>query len=77
MTGVAAATGFGLAVVGGNLGAFSMTHLLVDIEITAFTEGVNIVRMKEYADIAFATRAATANDVTDAISLLTVADTTI
>jgi len=77
LTGVAAATGFGLAVVGGNLGASSMTHLLVDIEITAFTEGVNIVRMKEYADIAFATRAATANDVTDAISLLTVADTTI
>jgi len=77
LTGVAANSGFGLAIVGGNIAAVDATHLIVDLEIFAFTHGANSVAMKKYADITWNCVAATANDVTDAIDLLTVANTAV
>ena len=77
LTGVAAAGGFGLAVVGGNVGAVTANRMLVDLEILAFTHTTNSVVMADMAGIVWGTEAATANDVTDAIDLLTVADTTV
>lgn len=77
LTGVASGLGFGLAIVGGNIGAVTVSHLIVDIEILAFTFATNSVSMANYNVITWGTAAATANDVTDAISLLTVADTAV
>jgi hypothetical protein len=77
LTGVSGNLGFGLAIVGGNFGAFSSTRLLVDLEITAFTHGQNTITMANLASATWNCVAATANDVTDAIDLLTVADTAV
>ena len=78
LTGVAAGLGFGLAIVGGiELSTLKTPQLLVDIEIKGSTFGVNAVAMADFAQITWNCVAATANDVTDAISLLTVADTTV
>jgi hypothetical protein len=77
LTGVASGLGFGLAVVGGNVGPVVATHIIADLEILAFTFSVNSVAMADYADVTWASIPATANDVTDAIDLLTVADTAI
>jgi hypothetical protein len=77
LTGVAAGSSFGLAIVGGFIGAVTATHLIVDLEILSFTHDTNSVAMKNYADITWNCVAATANDVTDAIDLLTVANTTV
>lgn len=77
LTGVASGLGFGLAIVGGNVSAVAMTHLIVDLEILAFTFSNNSVPMANYANITWGCVAATANDVTDAISLLTVADSAV
>jgi hypothetical protein len=74
---VASGLGFGLAVVGGNVGPVVATHIIADLEILAFTFSVNSVAMADYADVTWASIPATANDVTDAIDLLTVADTAI
>jgi hypothetical protein len=68
--------GFGLAVVGGN-GSGSASNLIVDLEILAATFSTNAVAMALYNSITWGTAAATANDVTDAIDLLTVADTVV
>jgi hypothetical protein len=77
LTGVASGLGFGIAVVGGNVGPVVATHIIADLEILAFTFSVNSVAMADYADVTWASIPATANDVTDAIDLLTVADTAI
>jgi hypothetical protein len=77
LTGVASGLGFGLAVVGGNVGPVAATHIIADLEILAFTFSVNSVAVADYADVTWASIPATANDVTDAIDLLTVADTAI
>jgi hypothetical protein len=77
LTGVAASSSFGLAIVGGYIGSVTATHLIVDLEVLAFTHGANSVAMRKYADIAWNCVAATANDVTDAIDLLTIADTSV
>jgi len=77
LTGVASASGFGLAIVGGNFGVSTATALIVDLEILAYTYDVNVVAMSNYADITWTSIPATANNVTDAIDLLTVADTAI
>ena len=77
LTGVAAALGFGLAVVGGNVGAALATHLVVDLELLSFTHDTNSVAMANYSSVTWGTVPATANDVTDAIDLLTVADTAV
>jgi hypothetical protein len=77
LTGVASGSGFGLAIVGGNYLAVAATRLLVDFEITAFTHDTNSITMANLASVTWNCTAATANDVTDAIDLLTVADTTV
>jgi len=77
LTGISANNGFGLAIVGGNISAVSATHLIVDLEILSFTHNTNVVAMKKYADMTWECVAATADDVTDAIDLLTVADTSV
>jgi hypothetical protein len=77
LSGKAAATGFKIALTGGNFGAFAASHVIVRLEVTVLTHTTNQVAMADYANITFASAACTANDVTDAISLLTVADTTI
>jgi hypothetical protein len=77
ITGVAGAGGFGLAVIGGNVGAVTATRLLVDLEILAFTHSTNSVIMADMTGIVWGASAATANDVTNAIELLTVADTAV
>jgi hypothetical protein len=75
LTGVAAALPYGLAIVGGVVGAVSANLLLVDLEILPFTYSVNSVAMANLYTFTWGCVAATANDVTDAIDLLTVADT--
>ena len=75
LTGVAAGLGYGLAVVGGNVGAVTANQFSVDLEIFACTFTTNVVAMNLYNSITWGTAAATANDVTDAVDLLTVADT--
>jgi hypothetical protein len=77
LTGVSSGLGFGLAVVGGNVGAVTSTRLLVDLEILAFTHDVNAINMNNLSSVTWNCVAATANDVTDSIDLLTVADTSI
>jgi len=77
LTGVASGLGFGLAIVGGNYLAVSSTRLLVDLKITAFTHDTNTITMANLASVAWNCAAATTNDVTDAIDLLTVGDTTV
>lgn len=77
LTGVASGLGMGLAIVGGNVGAVVATHLIVELELLVFTFSTNSVSMGNYSDISWGCNAATANDVTDAIDLLTVADTSV
>lgn len=78
LTGVAATTSFGFAVVGGTAGAGNpATHLVVDLELLSFTHDTNTVSMLNYASQTWGCVAATANDVTDAIDLLTPGDTVV
>lgn len=77
LTGVNSGQGMGLAVVGGNMGAFTTTRMSVDLEIMSFTHDVTVVPMDQLAQITFGTQPATANDVADAIDLLTVANTAV
>ena len=77
LTGVAAAGNFAIAMTGGNFAAIRAQHVAVDLEITALTQGQNTVAMADLADLSFVSAPCTANDVTDAIDLLTVADTTV
>lgn len=74
LDGVAAGGNFAIAMTGGNLGAFEATHVAVDLEITALTHTTNSVALRDLADLSFVSAACTANDVTDANDLLTVAD---
>lgn len=71
------AAGFGLAVVGGNVGAVTSTHLLVDLNLYAFTHDTNTVNEGLIRSIVYGTQVALAADVTDAIDLLTVADSAV
>lgn len=77
LTGVAAGSGFGIALVGGNLGAVAATHINVHLDVKVTTHDTNAVTMASYANFTFATAACTANDVTDSISLAAVADTVV
>ena len=76
LTGVASGLGFGLAIVGGNF-ASTAQQIVADLELLAWTHDSNVVDMGKLSQITWGTGAATANDVTDAISLLTVADTAV
>jgi len=68
---------FKIGLVGGGSTATVMNFVSVALDIEALTYDANIVNMFNFNDFSFATAAATANDVTDAITLLTVADTVI
>lgn len=74
LDGVAAGGNFAIAMTGGNLGPFNATHVAVDLEITALSHTTNSLAMADLADLSFVSAACTANDVTDANDLLTVAD---
>jgi hypothetical protein len=75
LTGVAAALPYGLAIVGGNVGAVSANLLWVDFNMSVFTYSTNAVNLAGLEQVTWGCVAASANDVTDAIDLLTVADT--
>jgi hypothetical protein len=75
LTGVAGSTPFGIAIVGGNLSAALAANVIVSLDIDIYKPaGVN---RDFYYDIDTVSTACTANDVTNAITLLTVADTII
>lgn len=75
LTGVASGLGFGVALTGGNGGAVAFDGIRVSLEVEAQSRSVLV--SSAFTDVSFATADVTANDVTDAISLLTVADTTV
>jgi hypothetical protein len=77
LTGVASGLGMGLAITGGNEAAVTSPHLLVDLEILATTFTTNAVPMLDFEQIVWNCVAVTSNDVTDSISLLTVANTAV
>jgi hypothetical protein len=79
LTGVAGGTGFEIALVLGNLGSATPPDVIsCELDVTALTYSSNVITMDNIAtQPSFVTRAVTANDVTNKISLLTVADTAI
>lgn len=77
LTGVAAGTSFAIALVGGNQSAANFDTIYVSLEIDAITYSTNVIDMSAHAVFLFDTADVTANDVTDSISLLAVADTTV
>jgi hypothetical protein len=78
LTGVAAAQQMGVALVGGNYGAYSFGYIKCVLEINVFSYSAYTDFFSAYQDMNSTTAAAvTANDVTDAITLLTVGNTTV
>ena len=77
LTGVAAAKGFGIALTLGRLSAATPADVTVSHEILAHATNNTDRRLAGFADIDTATAAVTANDVADAIDMLTVAATAI
>jgi hypothetical protein len=77
ISGKTGGTGMRVAIVCGLLGAVTAPHLAVKIDMEVLTYTTNVVPMAQFAQLAFVSTACTANDVTDAISLLTVADTAV
>jgi len=78
LTGVAAVDEMGVALVGGNYGALSFVNIRCDLEYTVFDFGSDSAFFSKYTDLTSTTTAdVTANDVTDGISLLTVATTSV
>lgn len=77
LTGVAAGGNFAIALVGGNKGATEFDTVTVELDLAVITYSTNTVDMDALSDLTFATADVTANDVTDGISLLTVADTAV
>lgn len=75
--GVTGGTEFRIGLVGGGSTALAMNYVVVSMEIDALTYDSNSINFDEFSNFGFVSTAATANDVTDAIDLLTVADTTI
>jgi hypothetical protein len=71
------ATAFKIGLVGGGSAATVMNFVAVSMEIEGLTYDANAVAFSDLAGFSFVSAAATANDVTDAITLLTVADTVV
>ena len=73
--GATGSTGFRIAMVGGNLSAALATRVAVSLELDVFkATGVN---RELFVNHGFDATACTANDVTDAIDMLTVAETVV
>jgi hypothetical protein len=70
-------TAFKIGLVGGGTTATVMNFVAVSMEIEGLTYDANAIAFTDFAGFSFASAAATANDVSDAITLLTVADTSI
>lgn len=68
---------FAIALVGGNYAAQPFGTITVSIDVMATTSNNATVIYTRLSDMSFASEAVTANDVTDKVSLLTVADTAI
>jgi hypothetical protein len=68
---------FKIGLVGGGSTATAMNFVAVAMDIEALTFDANVVNMFNFNDFSFVTAAATANDVTDAVALTSVADTVV
>jgi len=78
LTGVAASDEMGVALVGGNYGAFAFANIRCELEVCVFGYGSDAAFFSQFTDLTSTTTAdVTANDVTDAIDLLTVATTSV
>jgi hypothetical protein len=77
ITGETSGDPFAIALVGGNYAALAFGTVTVSLEIEAVTSNNAVPNYTYLSDVSFASEAVTADDVTDAISLLTVADTAI
>ena len=77
LTGITSTNGFGIAVTGGNYGPFVARDIAVSLDIMAISPSASNLAFTAYSNPSFVSTALTANDVTDAISLLTVADTVV
>ena len=77
ISGKTGATEFRIGLVGGVAVATSMNFVAVSMEIEGLSYDANSLDMSKFANMGFVSTAATANDVTDAVSLLAVADTVI
>jgi hypothetical protein len=77
LTGVAGATNYAIALVLGGLGSATPPDVIsCELDITALTYSTNVITMDDLAtQPSFVTAAVVANDVTNKISLLAVADT--
>lgn len=78
LTGVAASTNMGVGLTGGNYAAtpFSWIRCFLEIEVLDFGSNADFFNVYN-ALTSTTTAAATANDVTDSIDMLTVADTSV
>ena len=78
LTGVAASDEMGVALVGGNYGAFAFDWIRCELEVTAMTFGTQESTFDSLTNLSSTTAAdVTANDVTDSISLLTTGSTSV
>ncbi len=77
VSGKTAGTGFRIGVTGATGGAVVANALTVVLEIDAVTYDANIIAMNDFDNIAYVSTTPTADDVTDFVSLLAVADTVI
>ena len=73
--GATGGTEFRIAMVGGNLSATLASRVAVSLEMDVYKQSV--IATNDYVNIGFVSTAATVNDVTDAIDLLTVAETVV
>ena len=73
--GATGGTEFRIAMVGGNLSATLASRVAVSLEMDVYKQSV--IATNDYVNIGFVSTGATANDVTDAIDLLTVAETVV
>jgi hypothetical protein len=73
--GATGGTEFRIGMVGGNLSAVEAAGVKVALDIDIYK--ISEIAAANYTDIGFVSTAATANDVTDAIDLLTVAETVV
>ena len=73
--GATGGTEFRIGMVGGNVSATVADAVIVFLDIDIYK--VSEVAKKDFANIGFISTAASANDVTDAIDLLTVAATVV
>jgi hypothetical protein len=78
LTGVAAGAPMGVALVGGNYGAYAFSWIRCEIEFTVTDILTTEDIYSDYLDLTSTTTAdVTADDVTDAIDMLTVANTAV